>query len=363
MKIKNTLVCILFALFVFGGMTLCIFVKTPDYSQSERRELADFPELSVSTLVSGKFMQEFEKYTTDRFPFRDGFRSIKAFISYNILSQKDNNGVYVQDGFISKLDYPYNSESVKYAADRFSYIYNKYLQKSNGVYLSVIPDKNVFLAEKAGVLNYDENMLIDDLKEQMPYAEYIDISDTLGIDSFYKTDTHWSQDRITGTADRLAQGLSVTIPKEYKTNTSEHGFYGVLYGQAALDFEPDTVKYLTNPVIDGFKVRDGQNDKDIPVYDTSLLSGRDPYEAFLSGSLSIVTIENPACDNGKELVIFRDSFTSSIAPLIAQGYSKTTLVDIRYITPDYVSSLVNFDNADVLFMYSTSVLNNSETIK
>lgn len=362
MKIKNTLVCILFSLFVFGGMAMCIFVKTPDYSQSERRELADFPELSVDTLVSGKFMQEFEKYATDRFPFRDGFRSIKAFISYNLLSQKDNNGVYVQDGFISKLDYPYNSGSVKYAADRFSYIYNKYLQNSN-VYLSVIPDKNVFLADKAGVLGYDENLLIGELKSQMPYATYIDITDTLDIDSFYKTDTHWSQDKITETANRLAKGLSVTIPNEYQTNTSDYDFYGVLYGQAALDFEPDTVKYLTNSVIDGFKVRDRQNDKDIPVYDTELLSGRDPYEAFLSGSLSIVTIENPACDNGKELVIFRDSFTSSIAPLIAQGYSKTTLLDIRYITPDYVSSFVNFDNADVLFMYSTSVLNNSETIK
>ena len=84
---------------------------------------------------------------------------------------------------------------------------------------------------------------------------------------------------------------------------------------------------------------------------------------FLSGSLSLITIENPNATTDKELVIFRDSFGSSIAPLLVEGYAKVTLVDIRYIASDLVGRFVDFENQDVLFLYSTLVLNNSVTLK
>ena len=89
----------------------------------------------------------------------------------------------------------------------------------------------------------------------------------------------------------------------------------------------------------------------------------DPYELFLGGPLSLVTIENPVNTKGTHRIVFRDSFGSSIAPLLAQGYSKTTLIDIRYIHPMILKNFVDFTNADVLFMYSSMVLNNSETLK
>ena len=63
-------------------------------------------------------------------------------------------------------------------------------------------------------------------------------------------------------------------------------------------------------------------------------------------------------------MIFRDSFGSSIAPLLAQGYARVTVVDIRYMTSAAAARLVDLTAADdVLFLYSTGVLNHSETIK
>ena len=66
------------------------------------------------------------------------------------------------------------------------------------------------------------------------------------------------------------------------------------------------------------------------MYDKELARGRDPYEMFLSGSQSVITIENPNATSEKELVILRDSFGSSIAPLFVESYSKITLLDARY---------------------------------
>ena len=76
-----------------------------------------------------------------------------------------------------------------------------------------------------------------------------------------------------------------------------------------------------------------------------------------------MTIDNSNAGSEKELVVFRDSFGSSLAPLLAEGYKKITLVDIRYIQPGVLKSYIDFSGQDVLFIYSTMVLNNSETLK
>jgi len=361
-KIKNNILVILGALMILGGALLCIFWPKEGYSVSERRELEAFPKLTLSTLINGDFMADFEQYATDNFPFRDAFRSVKAHFSYSVLGKKDNNGIYLHDGHIASIDYPYNKNSVQYAASRFAHIHQRYLGKSK-VFFSVIPDKSTLLHKDAGVLGYDPAEMIGDLKREMPYASYIDILDTLEPSDYYKTDSHWRQESLVETADRLAEGLGVTLGDDYITHTAETPFYGVYYGQAAVGGKGDTVSWLTNETIDGMTAYDHQNEKEIPVYDTARLTGRDPYETFLSGSLSLVTVENPSCQNGRHLVVFRDSFGSSVAPLLAQGYSKVTLADIRYISADYVSTLIDYADADVLFLYSTSVLNNSNTIK
>ncbi len=84
---------------------------------------------------------------------------------------------------------------------------------------------------------------------------------------------------------------------------------------------------------------------------------------FLSGSLALVTITNPWASSDKELVLFRDSFGSSIAPLFAGAYKKITLIDIRYIHPDLLEQYMTFKDQDVLFLYSTLSLNHGEIFK
>ncbi len=361
-KVRNIILTAIGVLMIFGGAALCLLLPKEGYSVSERRELEKFPQLTAQSLFSGDFMADFEKYATDNFPFRDAFRSVKAYMTYYILGQRDNNDIYLHGGHIASMDFPYNPNSVDYAASRFEHIYKNYLQNSK-VYLSVIPDKSTLLAEDAGVLGYSAEELIGDLKEKMPYASYIDITNTLTPEDYYYTDSHWRQEAIRDTAQTLAAGMGASISDAYEVHTADTSFYGVYYGQAAIGGKGDQICYLTNGTIDRMTAYDHQNQKEIPIYDTARLTGRDPYEMYLSGPLSLVTVENPACQNGKHLVVFRDSFGSSVAPLLAQGYSKVTLADIRYIGADYVSSLIDYNEADVLFLYSTSVLNNSKTIK
>lgn len=364
MKTKNKIVCIVLAVFLLVSSALVLFLPKAEFSESERRPYAKFPVLSAETVKNGSFMNNFESYCLDAFPFRDFFRSLNAVFSTGVFGQKDNNGLYLADGYIAAMEYPLNEQAIRYAASRFAFIYEKYLRdKGANVYLSVIPDKSYFLAEKSGHLSLDYEKLVATLREDTDFAEYLDIFPLLSIEDYYKTDTHWRQEQIVDVANALLAGMGTSGREDYTKNTLDHPFRGVYYGQSALPLPSEIIYYLTSGTLENAVVRDEQNGKDIPVYDLEKGVGRDPYEMFLSGSLSLITLENPNAKTDRELVIFRDSFGSSIAPLLLEGYSKVTLVDIRYIHPAIICPRLNFSNTDVLFLYSTLVLNNSETIK
>jgi hypothetical protein len=350
-------------------LTLSVFAwvkPADDISDTERRELAKFPELSFNTLVSGSFMKNFENYTLDQFPLREFFRTVKAQSEIGLFNKKSNNDIIEKDGYITKIEYPLNKSSLDNAAKKFSVVYDKYLKETDTkVYFSIIPDKNYYLIEEdENYLSLDYKKLVTDITAKTSYMKYIDIFSEISIDSYYKTDSHWTQEKILPVAKKLAGEMGVQLNSEYKEISHEKSVYGVYYGQYAInEISPDLLTVLSNDYTENVKVTDHQNKQSIPVYNFSKADGRDFYETFLGGPLSLVTIENENATTDKELVMFRDSYGSSIAPLFIEGYKKITLVDIRYMHPNMIEQFIEFNNQDVLFIYSTSVLNNSETLK
>lgn len=151
-KIKDALTLGIAAAFVlmFALWSIC---KSDDaVSESERRPLKQFPTLNVEEVLSGRFQSNFESYTLDQFPLRDEFRTLKALSVRDLFGEKDNNGIYVADGYAAKLDDTIHEDSLDHAADRFRYVYETYLKDTGAnVYLSVIPDKNYFLAAETAI--------------------------------------------------------------------------------------------------------------------------------------------------------------------------------------------------------------------
>ncbi len=335
-------------------------------STAERRPLDQFPELTVETLLNGKFMANFEDYTLDQFPARDLFRQIKALFHYNVLGQKDNNDIIIHEGYAAQMEYPLNDTSLAYAAKKFAFVYDKYLKEHGSkVYVTVVPDKGYYLPDDAGYLTMDYEKLFSMVAEGMPYAQYIDVTGDLALEDYYFTDTHWRQEAIVDAAGTLCQAMGVTAPKleDYSVVALEKPFYGVYYGQAALPMQPETLYYLQNDLLDSCIVTNHETGKTGTIYDMSKAEGKDLYEVFLSGSVSLLTIENPNAKTDKELIVFRDSFGSSMVPLLVQDYATVTVVDIRYLNSAFLSQFIDFHGQDVLFLYSTLVLNNSTTLK
>lgn len=342
------------------------FAPKKTVSQAERRPLQQMPQITWNDLQNGSFMGQFETYCLDQFPLRDNFRSLKALWSYHILDWQDNNGIYTEDGHVAKLDFPLNETSVQYAINRFTTIYETYLKDTGSkVYMTVIPDKNFYLAEENGYPAMDYETLFQKVNAGMPWAQTVDITKALDISCYYKTDSHWRQEMILPVAAKLCVAMNAAPPdpQAFTESLASDSFRGVYYGQSALPLDGEDLYLLESEMLNACRVYNHETKTYTGIYDLEKLSGYDPYDVFLSGAQALLTIENPNAESDRELIVFRDSFGSCLVPLLLREYGKVTVVDIRYIRSDLLAENVEFNGQDVLFAYSASILNNSASLK
>jgi len=352
---KDKIITFLFLSFLFIMSILHLIIPDNEISIFERRKLASFPGFSLDS----EYINKMDKYLLDHFPFRDSFRSVKANYNYKILRKLDNNKIYLKDNYIFKSEYPTNIKSI----DNFNNTINKImgmLSDNNNVYMMVIPDKNYYLSDN-NFLNIDYDYIYNSVSELG--LKMIDLRNVLELNDYYETDTHWKQDRLNKVVKKMSGYMNFDYYDDMYKENKYDSFYGVYYGDSAISRDPEELIYLTNDIIDNCRVKYLENDKLIKIYNLDKLNGLDSYEVYLDGASSFIEIYNDKANNDLELVIFRDSFGSSLAPLLIRYYSKVTLIDNRYINSDNFDKLIDFKNQDVLFLYSTLLINNSYSLK
>lgn len=341
------------ALWLALSLGLWLLPRT-DVSDTERRKLAQFPTVKVQNVLQGGFMSDFESAAQDQFPGREIFRSVKALFDRYGLAKADSNGIALFSGQMVKIEYPLNESALDADIAKLAAIYNQYLQGANEVIFCVVPDKALYLqGGKLPAMDYDR---LFDAFQGAEIGRFVDIRGLLGYESYYKTDLHWNQKEILPVAQTLCAALDIPAPEGLQEKDLG-SFYGVYKGQSALPAQKDTMTVLTNDLIEGCSVMAYGAKEETKVYDLEKFSGRDPYDVFLSGANGLLTVTNPKGQPGRKLVVFRDSFGSSLVPLLLQGYETVELVDIRYLPASRLGEVMDFAGKDVLFLYSTTVLN------
>ena len=359
---REIIVSAVMVVFIGVFFILNFIIPEPAVLVSERRVPAKFPGFSVKTILDGSFMTKFEDYAADRFVFRDEFRGINSFIILDIYQQMDKSGIYrspeVGVGEFRRTDataFRQTTERIKKAA--------KSLDDYNmNVYYSIVPDKSTFAARY--MPGFDLNLAESILSDMMGDYKYIQIARQLGPESFYKTDLHWDQSKIEGIANQILMGMGRDSIVESYPILSAGEWRGLYAGQIALPVKADKMSYLDIP---GLRVS-YLNEKTLefesgPVYEPDRITGIDPYDMFLRGPQPLIIIENDAAPE-RELYLFRDSFGSSLAPLLTGAYSKITLIDLRYIHLSLLEHFIDFQpGSDVLFIYSSQIFNNPSILQ
>jgi len=230
------------------------------------------------------------------------------------------------------------------------------------IFYSIVPDKSFYAARYMPGFDLEvaETILLDVLGDY----EYIRLADHLSADSFYKTDLHWDQTKISPVVNRLLSAMDAHSGFSEFPIVDAGGWRGVYAGQLALPIAADVMSFVDIPGLEVEYLSEKTLEFESgPVYDTVRFLGIDPYDLFLRGPQPIIVIENANAPE-RELYLFRDSFGSSLAPLLASSYSRITVIDLRYINLSIIDQFVEYTpGADVLFIFSSQIFNNPSVLQ
>ena len=354
-KVKNIVLSIIFITFLFTFMIVNIVKKDDDISYSERRKLQKMPKITYDSVINGTYFNTLDKYTTDQFILRDNFRKIK--IDIDLLTKNNYNKLYLYKDYIIEETYPLNKESVINVTNKINNIKRTYLNETNNIYYSIVPDKNYFVNDDNLKLDYDElkNIMNSNLD-----IKYIDIFNELSLEDYYKTDTHWREEKLFKVVNKLSKEMNFNIDNNYSFKRISD-FNGTYSSRIVRKDIKDEIYILDN--VNDMNVYNYETNGYEKVYNLTKLNSFDKYNVYLSGSVSLLKIESMNTSSNKELIVFRDSYGSSLIPLMMNGYKSITVVDTRYISSSMLSNYIDFNNKDILFLYSTLLINDSFTLK
>lgn len=275
----------------------------------------------------------------------------------------DENGFYQVNGYTIEALGDVNEKSLSYFTRKLTEVADGSLTPQNRLFYCVVPDK-AYYTQGSGYPAYPYGQLFSVLQSGLPPSfQYIDITGCLSLESYYRTDSHWRQELLFPAAAKLAGALGFQPLDETAFSWNEAAGYRGGYARRMDSAETETLYYLESVATKAARVYNAETGLTGGVYDTDALDSDTPYNVFLSGPAGFLRVENEFSETEKELVVFRDSYAGSLIPLLLGHYRAVTLIDLRYLPASLLAEYITFTDQDVLFLYSTFLINKSMTLR
>ncbi len=329
------------------------------FSPFENRMLAQFPALTVNSLSSGRFMQNFERFFADQFPGRNMFMAVKTRVE-RALGKQESNGIYFgKDGFLL-AKYLGPEAALRHNLEKLNGLVQR-LPSSLRLYFLLAPTSAAVHADKLPprAPNLDQALIYQQIEQGLAdHVAFPDLLKHLQAHAeeyiYYKTDHHWTSlgayyayQMVMDWKGETAYGMDDFVHEQVTED-----FYGSYYYRV-LDqrLEPDSIT-LWHPRFPvayalAFPYEDYQLEG---LYDRGKLVGNDKYAVWLGGnhSLAILTTQ---VQNGKELLLLKDSYANCLIPFLANHYETIHIVDLRHFGGDIVQYASQHSISDVMFVY------------
>lgn len=383
MKKSNITVSVFFLL-ILGILTVSsIFNPVRESSESENRELAQMPALSLESLFDSSdkgFTKGYEKFVTDQFVWRDGWITVKNSFD-KLLGKTVFNNVYLaDDGYF--IEYRsaggLDAEALDRIENNIGYL-KEYSDKMNekltgNTVIAIAPTAALIHADKLPRFNdeYDWKGLLDRIEVSVGES-YADLYTTLQAHKdeyiYYRTDHHWTTDgAYLAYVEIIKEFGFEPIPKEdFDRVLVADDFYGTIISKVNMNSAPDEI-YAFEPK-SGFDVKvhyeSGIKDS---FYNEEKLATKDKYAYFFGGNPGFMKIESNNAESDRVLVLAKDSYANCMIPLLSCHFSKIYVIDLREFNVnlgDYVNTEVQsdimkpygiIDATDTLVLYNASSL-------
>ena len=350
------------------GIGTGILVKDREFSDSENRMLAQFPEISFSSLFDGSFLEGLGDYTADQFPGRDAWITLNLKMNM-ALGQKEFNGVYLcQDGYLIQVPQEPNwvqAERNLAAVETFAAKY-----PDLNMVMTVAPNAVTVLSGllPANAPARDQREDIAWIQGQLNAVQFCDVTDALAAHSdeyiFYKTDHHWTSLGAKYAFYAMAERMNLAPIKEgdYTAYPVSNTFQGTLSSKSGSHTSSDTVEiYIPHSGIDYYVTYADTGENISSLYRRSALNEKDHYTVFFGGNHARVDITTTA-DTGRCLLLFKDSYANCMVQFLFPYYDHITMIDPRYYYDNIDLVIKSESITDVLFLYNADTFLNDTSL-
>lgn len=360
LKIIYKIISIIISLTIIILSIGSILKKDILFSKKENRLLTQLPALSFDSIISRKFMTDFENYSAEQFIGRDNWITIKT--SFNsILGNTKSNGVYKgKKGYLLEDIVTPNKENL----DKNILAINDFVQKNKlKTYMMVVPNIagifNQYLPLFAPVRNQYSDLKY--LKESIDNnIEWVDIREKFlqhkDEQLYYYTDHHWTTLGAYYAFCELAKHLNNGADAfNYEHYYISNDFVGSLASKSGfLPEKKDTIQvFVADQTIDYTVEYVEEQEKTATVYKSEMLESNDPYTVFFGGNYPLIEINTTQIDKNN-LLIIKDSYANSLVPFLIPYYKKIVMVDPRYYYNNLSDLIKQEDINEILFLYNAN---------
>ena len=330
-------------------------------SENENRNLAQFPEFSWSAVLDGSFMSDLSSYVADQFFNRDGWISLRLKED-KALGATESNGVYLgKDGYLIEIPDDPDYDSVnknldainQFALGNTDLLINMAIIPNN---VTTMPD---YLPDNAPARDQREDIkyLTDRLTSEVNFIDTTDILLAHQNDyCYYRTDHHWTSLGAYYAFMYMAGDLGITdTVSSYHIYTVTDSFEGTMASTSGCHDSDylDSIE-IYDPADTGYEFYvsyDDTYETSYSLYQSAKLEEKDKYTVFLGGNHPKVTIKSTN-DNGKVLLLIKDSYANSFVQFLTPYYEEIIMIDPRYYYESVSSIITNESVTDVLFLYN-----------
>ena len=336
-----------------------IFVKDREFSDSENRRLAQWPEFSVASVLDGSYLAGCGDYIADQFPARDMWISLNLKLN-QLLGQKESSGVYLcEDNYLMQIP----SEPNAAQHERNLKAINTFAANHPGLnmIMTVAPNAVTVHEDKLPENAPVRDQLADlyHIASTVTGAKVIDVTQVLKAHKdeylYYRTDHHWTSLAAYYAFQTIAPELNITAPalQDYTVYPVSTTFEGTLSSKSGSHSALDTVEIMVPKTgIEYYVTYNSDNNTNIcSLYNRAALEQKDHYTVFFGGNYSRVDITTTA-NTERSLLIFKDSYANCMVQFLYPYFDHITMIDPRYYYDNVEHVITSQSVTDVLFLYN-----------
>lgn len=362
-------VTLLFCGFLLIFSVLSAAAPPSVFSDTENRYLEQRPKLSWKTLKSGEFGRKYELYLSDQFPLRNSWIGLKT-AAEEAQYKKEINGVFLgKDGYLIEALYKEDIDRELYEKnlDRLRLFTNLQSQTlgMDHVRIMLAPSASQILADQlpAAASPFDQGQALEDFIASGGAGELLvplqpaltaSLMDHPGRQLYYRTDHHWTTYGAYAGYEAWARssGLTPYGIADFYVETVSDSFYGTIQSKLNTAPKADSIQ-LFHPIDppDWEVYYDGSEERHDSPYAPEALETKDQYRVFLDGNHGWTKIVNRNLEEGKRLLILKDSYAHCFAPFAALHYGQVHMLDLRYYNGKISDFIKEQEITDILILY------------